>query len=159
MTKARKRTMKSVKKAAAALLCAVVLTACGQSGSSTGTQPPASPTAAEPQAHVHAPTDIWVCDFENHWRVCECGEELEKAAHTLDEVNCTVCGSEVVTWDDGGKQITVYNSYGDCSQFLYYEADGTYSEETAGNGRWSSTKRVWSDPSEGVYTGDRGSIT
>ena len=138
--------MKSVKKAAAALLCAVVLTACGQSGSSTGTQSPASPTAAEPQAHVHAPTDIWVCDFENHWRVCECGEELEKAAHTLDNVNCTGCGSELLTWEEGTRQITVYNDHGDYCQFTYYDADGNVlSDERVeyvydANGKFTSVK-------------------
>ena len=108
----------------ALLLCSALLTACG---SPTGTGSTGSTANTEPTAptHTHAPSADWVCDIDSHWHPCDCGEQLDKAVHTLDEVNCTVCGSEVVTWDNGSRQITVYNSYGDCSQFLYYEADGT----------------------------------
>ena len=34
---------------------------------------------------------------------------------------------------------------------IYFLADGTYSEETARNGAWSASNRVWSDPVEGTY--------
>ena len=36
---------------------------------------------------------------------------------------------------------------------IYFIADGTYIEETASNGRWSASARVWSDPKTGTYSG------
>ena len=36
---------------------------------------------------------------------------------------------------------------------IYFLADGTYSEETAGNGTWSAKDREWSTPKAGTYTG------
>ena len=104
----------------ALLICSALLTACGSFGKAESSVP-----AEASSTHIHIPSPDWICDRENHWRECECGEPSAKAAHTLDEVNCTACGSEVVTWEDGATQISVYNRYGDCSQFLYYEADGT----------------------------------
>ena len=108
------------------LLCAALLTACGKSNSPTQ---PDTPAPDSTDVHTHTPTIDWVCDFDNHWRICECGEELEKGAHTLQEVNCTVCGSELIVWDEGVKQITVYNDYGDCCQFTYYDADGNVTSD------------------------------
>ena len=57
---------------------------------------------------------------------------------------------EAIEKDDG------WDTYLGQGSRIYYEADGRYSEETARNGTWSSTNRVWSNPEEGVYTGDRG---
>lgn len=122
-SKVRNYIMKSsIKKTISLFLCAAALcacTACGQSST------PITPTPDSSAPHVHAPTADWVCDFDNHWRVCECGEVLEKSAHTLEEVNCTVCGSELIVWEDGTKQVTAYNDYGDCCQFTYYDTDGS----------------------------------
>jgi hypothetical protein len=58
-----------------------------------------------------------------------------------------------ITKDDG------WDTYLGQGSRIYYEADGTYSEETARNSTtsiWTPNARVWSDPAEGVYTGDRG---
>ena len=88
----------------ALLVCIALLTACGNSTGSGSTEPPAP-------AHTHTPSAEWLCDFDSHWHPCDCGEQLEKAAHTLEGVNCTVCGGEVVSFEDGTKQITVYNSH------------------------------------------------
>lgn len=54
--------------------------------------------------HVHEAEEAWVTDEENHWKLCECGEEMEKAPHTWDEgtenedttitYRCTECGAE-----------------------------------------------------------------
>lgn len=114
--------MKSVKKAAAALLCAVSLCACSKPDT-TLTVDLQTPGNAE--THIHAPTTVWVCDFDNHWRVCECGEEMVKTAHSLQDTNCTVCGSELVTLEDGSRQVTVFNEYGEWCQFTSYDTDGS----------------------------------
>ena len=100
------------------LVCTALLTACGSSTDSGSTESPAP-------AHTHTPSAEWVCDFDSHWHPCECGEQIDKAAHSLEDVNCTVCSSEVVAFEDGSKQITVYNSHGDCSQFIAYDPDGS----------------------------------
>ena len=112
----------SIKKAVSLLLCAALLTACGNNNTPAV---PAEPAPDSAEVHTHAPTYDWVCDFDSHWRVCECGEEFEKTAHTIDNVNCTVCGSELIAWEDGTKQVTAYNDYGDYCQFTYYDTDGT----------------------------------
>ena len=104
----------------ALLICSTLLTACG--GSSKADNP--APVESSASAHVHIPSPDWISDFDSHWRKCECGEEMVKAAHTLEEVNCIVCGSEIITSDDGTKQLTAYNSHGDCSQYISYDADG-----------------------------------
>ena len=36
---------------------------------------------------------------------------------------------------------------------IYFITDGTYIEETASNGSWSASARVWSDPKTGTYSG------
>ena len=79
------------------LLTLIMLTACG---------------------HTHAAADRWNSDLENHWHICgECSETFDSAAHTLEGEVCTVCGSEVVTYESGEKQLLVYNEQGDITLF------------------------------------------
>lgn len=59
---------------------------------------------APAKEHVHEASAEWISDGENHWKICQCGEELEKAAHAWDEGTenedttityvCTECGTE-----------------------------------------------------------------
>lgn len=60
--------------------------------------------------HVHAYSDEWTCDGENHWHECACGDKKDVTAHTLDEgvltvepqkdaygemvFTCSICGGE-----------------------------------------------------------------
>ena len=108
------------------LVCTALLTACGKPDE---TIPVDLIIPDSGESHTHAPSAEWLCDFDSHWHPCDCGEQLDKAAHTLDGVNCTVCGGEVVTFEDGTKQITVYNSHGDFSQFIFYDAEGNVSAD------------------------------
>lgn len=109
----------------ALLICSALLTACGGSATTEeGSSPAQSASAESSSSHVHIPSPEWVCDFDSHWRICDCGEEMVRAPHNLEEVNCTVCGSELVTFGDGTRQITAYTRYGDCSQFISYDSDG-----------------------------------
>ena len=103
------------------LICAALLSACSKPDTAVTPESPAPETG---ESHTHTPASDWICDFDSHWRLCECGEEVEKAAHTLQEVNCTACGSELIVWEEGTRQITVYNDHGDCCQFTYYDAEG-----------------------------------
>lgn len=43
--------------------------------------------------------------------MCECGEKVDSAAHTLENDVCTVCGTEIVTYQDEMIQLTAYNEY------------------------------------------------
>lgn len=43
--------------------------------------------------------------------MCECGEKVDSAAHTLENDVCTVCGTEIVTYEDEMIQLTAYNEY------------------------------------------------
>ena len=59
---------------------------------------------APAKEHVHEAAAQWVSDEENHWKSCECGEEMEKAPHAWDEGTenedttityvCAGCGAE-----------------------------------------------------------------
>lgn len=59
--------------------------------------------ASDP-AHIHEPSNAWNSDEDSHWKLCECGEEMEKEFHRwdIDQENqeetmrhiCTVCGLE-----------------------------------------------------------------
>ena len=59
---------------------------------------------APAQEHVHEAAPQWQKDAENHWKACDCGEEMEKASHNWDEGTgnedttvtyvCADCGAE-----------------------------------------------------------------
>lgn len=106
----------------ALLICTALLSACSKPDETITVD---LITPDTPEAHIHTPAGGWICDFDSHWHLCECGEEMDKGEHTLEQVNCTVCGSEVVLWEDGSKQVTVYNEHGDNSQFTRYAPDGS----------------------------------
>lgn len=77
-----------------------------------------------PEAHTHTAT-IWERDVKEHWKLCECGEELERAAHTLDDMDmCAVCNSEVWEYDNSAEVYT-YNENGDLVHSTEYDANGT----------------------------------
>ena len=103
---------------AAALSCVLTLTAL----------------AACSPAHTHSPTAQWDRDGKEHWQLCECGEKLEAAAHTLNmDFRCTVCDSEV--WDYG-EGVDVYN-YGEAGELIRYSSfddQGTSINDT----RWEN---------------------
>lgn len=97
-------------------------------------------TACAPK-HTHAPAEGWELNANEHWQVCECGETLNAAAHTLDEDNrCTVCGAGI--WDLGDStEVYVFTDSGDPLRIITYDVDGTiisemryeYEYDAAGN--------------------------
>lgn len=79
--------------------------------------------------HSHSASSNWTCDLENHWHTCECGEQLDYAAHTIEDDICTVCGSEIAHFEDGSALLITYNEHGDCTQVASYTADGSLDSE------------------------------
>ncbi len=43
--------------------------------------------------HTHAFGQNWITDAENHWKICNCGEKTEFAAHSWEDGSCSVCGA------------------------------------------------------------------
>lgn len=75
--------------------------------------------------HIHTGVDGWDRDPKDHWQVCECGEILEHGAHELeDEIHCTICGSEVWIFEDGGANIMNHTEEGRFARSTTYDADG-----------------------------------
>ena len=105
---------------AAALSCVLTLTALAACSSGGG--------------HTHAPAAQWDRDSKEHWHLCECGEKLELAAHTLNtDFLCTVCGSEV--WDYGdGIDVYNYGESGDLARYSSYDGQGALLNDT----RWET---------------------
>ena len=80
--------------------------------------------------HTHTAEGGWESNLENHWHTCgECEETFDSAAHTLENDVCTVCGSEIVTYESGEKQLSIYNEHGDCVLFAIYDTAGSVTAE------------------------------
>lgn len=45
--------------------------------------------------HDHTPKDGWERNLESHWKICECGEILEKGSHSFVNGTCTICGISI----------------------------------------------------------------
>ncbi len=158
----------------ALLICTALLTACSKPDE-TITVDLITPDSPEP--HIHAPTGGWICDFDSHWRLCECGEEMDKGEHTLEQVNCTVCGSQVVLWEDGSYKVDTPDENSRPLRAIYYDAvehteidrryiyseDGSrMTEETYLDGalaheqdcRWNNEAGCWEMTAEKAYGDD-----
>ena len=74
--------------------------------------------------HNHTAADGFDRNAAQHWQVCECGEIFNAEDHTLDDICCTVCGSEVWLYDDGSADVCNYNEYGDMVRNTLYDGNG-----------------------------------
>lgn len=92
------------------LCCTLLLSACDKSG------------------HKHS-AESWERNVSEHWQICECGEEFNRGDHTLDLDECTVCKSQVYTYD-GGADIYNYNDNGDLEKITCYDGDGNVISES-----------------------------
>lgn len=81
------------------------------------------------EKHTHAPAEIWELNAKEHWQLCECGEAMNTAAHTLDDIGvCSVCGAEI--WDFGDSvDVYTYTQYGDPLRITSYDADGNVTSD------------------------------
>lgn len=81
-------------------------------------------TDTQPE-HIHTATGGWERNAKEHWQVCEDGEKLNTAAHTLDEESiCTVCRSMVDTSEDGEAYVNTYDEQNNLIRYTCYGADG-----------------------------------
>ena len=104
-----------MKKMILMILCLLLLAGC------TGNT---LPDTTEGTEHTHTPGTQWDRDAVSHWHLCECGEKLDTAEHTLTEDVCTVCGSEVWVMD-GSADVCNYNEYGEMVRWSSYDGAGT----------------------------------
>lgn len=81
------------------------------------------------EKHTHS-AEGWELNAREHWQICECGEAINTAAHSLDENSkCSVCGAEI--WDFGDfVDVHTYTQYGDSLRITSYDADGSVASET-----------------------------
>ena len=100
------------------------------SSSTTGTTSSTSGSTATTPEHNHVAVGGWERNATEHWQVCEDGEKIDAAAHTINEENvCIGCGSHFMYWDDNA--VTVYNedSHGETVRYTQYNADGNVEYE------------------------------
>ena len=138
-----------------AALLAAALTGCGSG------EPAATAPATEPP-HTHAALEGWDRNGTEHWHNCECGEKLDAAAHSLDDMNtCTVCGSEVIDWGDGTFDVYNHDENGNIVRGSSFSKGGELLQEYVyereydadGNPIW---EKVFTD---GVLTSEAGYTT
>ena len=103
------------------LLCAAaLLTSCAEN--QTDNDDPNAP-------HKHT-SDSWERNISEHWKVCDCGESFNREEHTIEDNACTVCESEIWTYD-GGADIYNYNENGDIIRITCYDENGEVISENA----------------------------
>lgn len=80
--------------------------------------------------HTHQASEIWNCDINEHWHVCDDdGTRVDVAEHTLDFYDtCEVCGCKVIDWGDE-KELSIYNDKGDCIRSITYDVSGNIISE------------------------------
>lgn len=81
--------------------------------------------------HTHVTADIWEADLNNHWKACtECDGKTDENKHTFDDFyTCTVCGAQIVEWDDS-TSLDIFNESGDPLKSAEYDANGNLVTET-----------------------------
>lgn len=73
-------------------------------------------------AETSAP--IWERDAKTHWHVTASGEKTEEAPHVLEDILCTVCGTEVWVYEDGAADLCNYSGQGELLRATAVDADG-----------------------------------
>ena len=71
--------------------------------------------------HKHTAAEGWQSDLKDHWQVCECGEKMEVQEHALEDALCKICGNEIIIFDDGTAQLSVYDADGNVILSKMYE--------------------------------------
>lgn len=86
-------------------------------------------TAVFTACHSHE-AEEWTIDKDSHWHECECGEITGKGEHTFEDDVCTVCFAERKTEDGELSEMGIFNSYGDWTQWLYFDSEGAIASES-----------------------------
>lgn len=85
-------------------------------------------TACNGNTHKHS-SEKWERNIYEHWQECECGEKFNISEHTLESDKCSVCKSEIYTYD-GGADIYNYNENGDLEKISCYDENGSLLSES-----------------------------
>ena len=103
-------------------------------------------------SHTHTAGEAWAWNGTDHWHLCECGAEVDPAAHNVgDDMRCADCGVEVWDFGDGYIDVTAYDEFGALAHMVSYNPDGSISSET----RWERTyDENGNILTENVYIGD-----
>ena len=71
------------------------------------------------------PPLAWETDPANHWQLDASGAIVNQGAHDSgDSWTCSVCGSDILVWDDGSADVTDYDAYGNTVRFTTYDENG-----------------------------------
>ena len=102
--------------------------------------------------HTHTAGEAWQWNGTDHWHLCECGAEVNPAAHNVgDDMRCADCGVEVWDLGEGYIDITAYDEFGAATHMVSYEPDGNISSEY----RWERTYDADGNVlTENFYVGD-----
>lgn len=85
-----------------------------------------SAALAEPDDAL--PAFAWERNALEHWRSLPDGMQ-DRAAHILADGACTICGSEILIFEDGSADVSDYNAQGDLTRYTAFDADGVISLE------------------------------
>ena len=114
--------------------------------------------AQAPVADNSLPTYIWERSAAEHWKQLASGETTDLGAHVFEDVSCTVCGSEVWTFDDGSADVSDYNEHGDLTRYTSFNAAGEivieicYTYEYDADGRMLLSREFVEDVLTGEVT-------
>ncbi len=82
---------------------------------------PAFSLAEEAAASPSLPAFEWERNGLGHWHVLENGEKADIGAHALENVLCTVCGSEVWLYDDLSADVYDYDEFGNLLRYSSFD--------------------------------------
>lgn len=80
--------------------------------------------AEAPVADNALPVFAWERNGTEHWKLLPSGEKTDVGAHVFEDVNCTICGSEVWRFDDGSADVSDYNEHGDLTRYTSFDGSG-----------------------------------
>ena len=81
--------------------------------------------------HTHTAGEEWDFNKTHHWHLCECGKEMNKGRHKLDDLDmCASCNAEVWVDEDGYVSVTTYDPYYNPTRLICYYNDGTPTNES-----------------------------
>lgn len=80
--------------------------------------------------HVHEAGKKWECNETSHWKVCECGEQIDVEEHVINDSKCEICGAEIWDMGDGSVMLITYNEFGDLEIMRTYDEEGNVTCES-----------------------------
>jgi len=114
-------TKKTIPAALACVIAFSMLTACSSGAAVSSSSEAASSESVSAESAEDA-VYTWDRNPTEHWKTNEKGETFDFGEHTLTDIACAVCGSEIWEYDDS-TEIYDYNENGDCIRYSVYDSD------------------------------------